>query len=583
MTVVDQPGVDTGPESAPPGRKVGRPGPGGSGRRSAPTSATSNGVRTRTRFSVRSRARSGRRSWLQRAVLLLNAVLIMVALAVAGGLLYGYRQAAGISRIALDRNLTPVPSDAAPGERVLNILLVGSDSSAGLDPDDPVQIGRQGERFGDVIIIAHLDERTGDVALLSIPRDLWLPISGANREARVNRAFELGGPGALIDTIEDQLAVPIHHYVNVDFAGFKGLVEAVGSVEVYFETPARDWNVAAKPEPRSQTGFFVGEAGCHSLDPEMALAYVRSRYYQTQDADGDWTTDPTSDFGRIRRQQDFLRRLLQKAIDQGARNPFVLNDLVDTGLDNVAIDQELTPQLLLDLGSAFQSFQPDELQAYSIPAADATIDGNQVLLPRLDEAEPILRLFRGIGFDHPSTVPVTVATTEATSAADVALAQRLVTGLRDAGFTVEVEERADAPGGIRLVHGPDGVHAATLAATAVGEVVGEALEEPAVVGENSRVVGRRVEVVIGPTVTEFDGPDGAASPVGSNGGSGDGESSTSGNADSANSPKTGDLSPDDPSVTTGDGGAFPGNSFTIAGDATDAESLQSSAASCRSG
>jgi hypothetical protein len=315
----------------------------------------------------------------------------------------------------------------------------------------------------------------------------------------------------------------------------------------------------------------------------MALAYVRSRYYQTQDADGDWTTDPTSDFGRIRRQQDFLRRLLQRAIDQGARNPFVLNDLVDTGLDNVAIDQELTPQLLLDLGSAFQSFQPEELQAYSIPAADATIDGNQVLLPRFDEAEPILRLFRGIGFDHPSTVPVTVVTTEATSAAEVALAQRLVTGLRAAGFTVEVEERADAPGGVRLVHGPDGVHAATLAATAVGEVAGEALEESVAVGENSRVVGRRVEVVIGPTVTEFDGPDGAASPVGSNGGSGDGESSTSGDADSAKSPKTGEVSPDDTSVTTGDGGAFPGNSFTIAGDATDAKSLQSNAASCRSG
>lgn len=576
MTFLGYPGVDTRPGSTRRVRStIRRFGPRRMGRASASVGRSPDRGAPGRMVSTAGRPARPHRSWLQRIVLLFNVLLITVALALAGGLVYGYWQASGISRIALDRSLTAVPSDAAPGERVLNILLVGSDSSAGLDADDPVQIGRQGERFGDVIIIAHLDERSGDVALLSVPRDLWLPIAGTDREARINRAFEVGGPAALIDTIEDQLAIPIHHYVNVDFAGFKGLVEAVGSVDVYFETPARDWNVAAKPEPRTQTGFLVGEAGCHSLDPEMALAYVRSRYYQTQNADGEWITDPTSDFGRIRRQQDFLRRLLQKAIDQGARNPFVLNDLIDTGLDNVAIDQELTPQLLLDLGSAFQSFQPEELQAYSVPAADATIDGNQVLTPLFDDAEPILGLFRGIGFDHPSTVPITIVTAETTTATDSALARRLTAELRAAGFTVTVEQQDDVvSNGVRLVHGPDGVHAAALAMSALNETAGDSLNGPVDAVEDDRLVGRAIEIVFGPVA------DGTVGGDGSSDGSDDGESSTASDAESS---ETGSTSQSDAKATSSDGSAIPGNSFTIAGDAENPESLHSNAASCRSG
>ncbi|MEL6985125.1 MAG: LCP family protein, partial [Actinomycetota bacterium] len=348
------------------------------------------------------------RTWQQRGVIALNVALILSSLGAAFLLNYGYGRAASINRVALGRSLTAVPEGQEPGERVMNILLVGSDSSANLDEDDPIQIGRQGERFGDVIIVAHIDERSGNMALLSLPRDLWVEIGDTGRESRINRAFVDGGPATLIETIENEFDIPIHHYVNVDFAGFQGLVSAIGSVDVYFEQPARDWNVNAKPEPRSQTGFLMPVAGCHSLDPETALAYVRSRYYQTQNGDGDWVTDPTSDLGRIRRQQDFLRRVLKRAIDVGARNPFVLRDLIDTGLENVAIDQRLTPQLLLDLGMAFRSFDPSQLQTYSFPAVDGQVGRNQVLLPLEDEAEPVLELFRGAPFDDPYTVGLTV-------------------------------------------------------------------------------------------------------------------------------------------------------------------------------
>ncbi len=435
------------------------------------------------------------RTWLQRGVIALNVVLIAATLASALLLDYAYGRAASINRVALDRSLTDVPPGQEPGERVMNILLVGSDSSAGLDEDDPIQIGRQGERFGDVIIIAHIDERTGGMALLSLPRDLWVEIADTGREARINRAFVDGGPAALIETIENQFDVPIHHYVNVDFAGFRGLVAAIDSVDVYFETPARDWNVNARPEPRSQTGFLMPVAGCHSLDPETALAYVRSRYYQTQNEDGEWVTDPTSDLGRIRRQQDFLRRVLKRAIDMGARNPFVLRDLIDTGLENVAIDERLTPQLLLDLGMAYRSFDPAQLQTYSFPAVDGRVGRNQVLLPQFDEAEPVLELFRGAPFDDPSTVDLMVHRVAGEG-------DDQLQALRSRGYRPEVTEltAASATPGLVVRHGPDGRHAALQ--------VADVIDGGASIEQVDGLLGRSVVVRIGPMPVA--GPDIAA-------------------------------------------------------------------------
>ncbi len=431
------------------------------------------------------------RTWVQRGVIALNVALIAASLGSALLLDYAHGRAASINRVALGRSLTAVPADQEPGERVMNILLVGSDSSANLDEDDPIQIGRQGERFGDVIIIAHIDERSGGMALLSLPRDLWVEIADTGRESRINRAFVVGGPASLIETIENQFDIPIHHYVNVDFAGFQGLVAAIESVDVYFDTPARDWNVNAKPAPRSQTGFLMPIAGCHSLDPETALAYVRSRYYQTQDADGEWVTDPTSDLGRIRRQQDFLRRVLKRAIDMGARNPFVLRDLIDTGLDNVAIDQRLTPQLLLDLGMAYRSFDPEQLQTYSFPATDGTVGRNQVLLPLADAAEPVLELFRGAPFDDPATIDLTVLAPAAGDGTED-VGEDVIGLLRRSGYDVEVRDLdpAAAPAGLALRHGPDGRHAAELVASALGGDV--------VIEVDGGLVGRSVVLVVGP-------------------------------------------------------------------------------------
>ena len=436
----------------------------------------------------------GRRTTGQRLILTLNIVAFLASLLVAVSLSYGHIRASSINRIALDDQLSKPIGE--PGTRVLNILLVGSDSAANLDEDDPVRNNRNGQQLGDVIIIAHLDERSGEVALLSLPRDLWLPIGGSSASGRINNTFASGGPARLIRTIEENFAVPIHHYVNIDFAGFKGVVDAVGSVDVYFDTPARDWNPITS---RSQTGFEVQRPGCVSLEPDQALAYVRSRYYQTKDEDGSWITDPSSDLGRIKRQQDFLAQLMSRSIEMGARNPIVLRDLIDAGLENVTIDQDLTPQMLIDLGRTFARFEPGELNMYSLPVTEATVSGGQVLIPIESQLEPVLRLFVGYQFEAPETIGLKLVADDE-RAAPVAL--ELHSTLKDADFGVTPKSSEDlssspspnseasGPVQVTVYHATSDRKAAEIVVAATGDLSGEVLvvEDPALAARHTRLV-----------------------------------------------------------------------------------------------
>ena len=128
---------------------------------------------------------------------------------------------------------------------------------------------------------------------------------------RINEAYERDDPQKLIDTIYQNFGINTDHFVQVDFCAFQTLVDAVDGVAVPFDTLIRDEN----------TGLNVTETGCYTFDGDHALAYVRSRKLEYLDADGKWTQDPTSDLGRISRQQDFLRRTVARLLSKGAFDP----------------------------------------------------------------------------------------------------------------------------------------------------------------------------------------------------------------------------------------------------------------------
>jgi len=311
--------------------------------------------------------------------------VVLICFSSAAGLAYVFQRASDVQRYG---GLGATLDQAVDKGQPQNFLLVGVDNSQGLDAKDPVLIGRdQSSLNSDTIMILRIDPSTKQASILSLPRDLWVPIADTGGKQRINSALPGGGPERLIKTIQQDFGIPINHYIQVDFRGFKSLVDAVGGVPIYFPWPARDLN----------TGFGVDQPGCVMLNGTDALAYARSRHFETKTGNGGkaWVGDPSSDFGRINRQQQFIKLALKRAIVKGARNPFVLNQLIDVGIGSVRLDDQLTTQDLLKLGNQFRDFNPDSLQVYT-PAATGTVTagGADVLLLDNAGAQPIFDKFR---------------------------------------------------------------------------------------------------------------------------------------------------------------------------------------------
>jgi LCP family protein required for cell wall assembly len=271
-------------------------------------------------------------------------------------------------------------------------LIIGSDSRANIDPSDPNQavfIGGEnptGQR-SDTILLVRIDPVKGDAKMLSFPRDLWVPIAGKDRSAKINSAYG-EGRAVLVDTIRQNFGVEINNFIEVDFVGFQDLVEAIGGVPIYFETPMRDDN----------TGLNVQRAGCVTLSGEQALAFARSRHLEYLDSKGRWQTDPTADLGRITRQQIFVRRAMAKVLTLGiATNLKTFFDLLDVATSSVTLDQTINRSDLRDLAERFKSLQAEDIKTYALPVSNgSSSDGQSILNMKQGPAQPILNVFRGI-------------------------------------------------------------------------------------------------------------------------------------------------------------------------------------------
>ena len=286
---------------------------------------------------------------------------------------------ADIERIeGLELALTPQDGPAR------NYLLIGSDSRENADPNaaDFGGIGDANQvtgRRSDTIMILRQEEDGNGASIVSLPRDLWVDVAGHGPN-RINSACS-HGTDVLASTITQQLGIPINHVVDIDFNGFKDLVDAVGGTTVCFLYPTRDKNTGLDQQP-----------GCHVLDGVESLQYARSRYYE-EFRDGQWRTDPTSDLGRIERQQTFLQQTADGTIDKLQSDPFLASELIDAGTAAVRMDPGLDP--VGAAGTLRKAFSAG-LNKYQLPVSGVTKNGNAVLV--LDPgAEPILDYFRGIG------------------------------------------------------------------------------------------------------------------------------------------------------------------------------------------
>jgi LCP family protein required for cell wall assembly len=249
------------------------------------------------------RGRHRRRPRIKTIVLVMVALLVFVPL---GAFAFGWSQFSKIPTVNVSAVLSPRGSRSGT-----NYLIVGTDSRAGIDGNDPNSGAfLSGEVSGsrtDTIMVLHVDGST--TRLTSIPRDLWVTDPSTGQKGRINSTFA-SGPSNLISAVE-AIGIPVDQYLEINFVSFGRLVDAVGGITIDFPHPAVD----------DQSGLSISNSGPNHLNGTEALAYVRSRYY-TEFVNGKWRVDGTADIGRTDRQRVFLTTLLREV--GGERNPFRL-------------------------------------------------------------------------------------------------------------------------------------------------------------------------------------------------------------------------------------------------------------------
>jgi LCP family protein required for cell wall assembly len=330
-----------------------------------------------------------------RVFLLANITLAALTILSGTGLLYANwklnnRKVVTIDSVDSNANGFDLPIGDLKAK---NFLITGSDNNACIAKDSPYAGGfgkrtTYGER-SDSIMVIRVNPIDNQAAIISFPRDMWVTQAGSTRQGRINTNFDKKNPNRLIRTIKENFGISVDHYVNIDFCAFKEVIDAVGGVRVPFANKARD----------KRTGFKVLKANvCYTFEGDHALAYMRSRHYQWYDpALMKWRTDPSSDWGRIARQQDFTRRLVKKALDKARSNPRVATGILNAALKNVITDDRLNALTVLQLGQAMKNFDANTMGSYTMPGIGQLIDKAAVIVPDFesDQSKKILSVFQG--------------------------------------------------------------------------------------------------------------------------------------------------------------------------------------------
>jgi len=247
-----------------------------------------------------------------------------------------------------------------------NFLLVGSDSRAGAQPADDVGTVEQvGGARADTIMIAHLPSDRSRAVIVSFPRDLqvprppcevWDPVSGAytgefdpgESSSKINSAYQVGGPRCMTRVVQKLSGLVVNHFLGIDFQGFKGLVDAVGGVEVCLEQPLEDLEL----------GMILPRPGVSTISGTTALDFVRARSV---------VGDPTGDYGRIVRQQRFLSSLLRELLSANVLfSAKKLRAVTDAVAANT-VGENVEVATLLRLAQSLPGLDPAEVTFVTVP------------------------------------------------------------------------------------------------------------------------------------------------------------------------------------------------------------------------
>lgn len=312
---------------------------------------------------VEGRARR-RRRWVLTAIIV---VMVMVAAGIAPVMWV----ATQMPRV----DVTGLASASAP----LHVLVVGSDSREGLTAEERRELSTghaEGARADTMFIMTIEGAR---VALLALPRDLWVQRCDGST-SRINSAISIAdGPGCLVRTVAAVTGLPVHHYLEVTFSGFRDVVDALDGVPLCLDQAIAD----------RDAGIDLA-AGCQRLGGRDALGYVRVRKID-------------DDFQRILRQQQFVQALasemlIQASLARPVRSVTIAGEVASA----VTADDQLGPVAMLRIAWAMRSVARGDLLGNTLPVTPRITSQGAYVLDLIDhEAAPLLAAHRnGTIFDQ---------------------------------------------------------------------------------------------------------------------------------------------------------------------------------------
>ena len=276
-----------------------------------------------------------------------------------------------ISGVVTGDGNPPLPADGK-----LHMLVLG------VDPDW-LAPGKQGSGRSDTLMLATYDPKTGEVSLLSIPRDTRVAIPGRG-EDKINHAYVFGGVELSLRTVRNFLNVPIRYYIKIDTTGFARLVDAIGGVTIDVE---KDMDY----DDNAGNLHIHLKKGLQTLDGQQAEGYVRFRH-----------TD--SDFARAARQQKFIAAAIKQVLKPA--NLLKIPELTRIGFQTVQTNISLP--VALRYASAIKSVQADKVASYTVEGADTYIDGIYYLIPDMDKLNPLVETYFYSGIDRTANNQVKV-------------------------------------------------------------------------------------------------------------------------------------------------------------------------------
>ncbi|MGW5398079.1 LCP family protein [Streptomyces sp. NPDC003952] len=318
----------------------------------------------------RTRGRTPRRTSRGKRAFRVIAVSLLALLLLAGGAAWwGYSHLNGnIDSVDLDQAIGDNrPQKVVAGAQ--NVLVLGSDSRAGANGE--LDHGDVSGARSDTAMLLHIPEGHSKATAVSIPRDTLVDrpecrkkdgstLPSAKR-VMFNSIYTVAGPACVVNAVEQMSAIRVDHLVEVDFSGFKELVDALGGVTVTLDKPIHDTK-----------GGFTLEPGTHRLNGTDSLKFVRTRYGY---GDG-------SDLGRIGLQQQFLLAMLTEVKNQDAMgNPARLYKLADAGTKSLTTDSDLASlTALADFAKSMKGVDANTMETIMMPVAYDKVDPNRVIV-----------------------------------------------------------------------------------------------------------------------------------------------------------------------------------------------------------